>query len=91
MYCRYERYKISVSGIAPVDVPGIENINLTHLVTEVSPHPSCLFALLCISQFCLFLFGSQHIHYSTKMKEILEIINLAKPKYEAALEPTITI
>jgi hypothetical protein len=34
---RYQRYKIlGVAGIAPVRAAGVENIDLTHLVSQVS-------------------------------------------------------
>lgn len=33
---RYQRIKIGVCGIAPVKVAGVENINLTHIVTQVA-------------------------------------------------------
>jgi len=49
---RYQRYKVQVSGIAPVKVAGVENVNLTHIV-------------------------SKHIEYCSKMKEILQEVNLA--------------
>ncbi|KAJ1422812.1 hypothetical protein B484DRAFT_398912 [Ochromonadaceae sp. CCMP2298] len=52
---RYERSKLSsTSGLEPVQVAGIENVDLTHIVTK-------------------------HIHYCTRMQEILAEIDLASP------------
>ena len=33
---RFERYKISVSGVAPVNADGVENIDLSSMITKVS-------------------------------------------------------
>ena len=38
---RFERYKVNVCGVAPVVVPGIENVDLSHIVTQVHSYISC--------------------------------------------------
>lgn len=77
-FSRYQQIKIGVSGVAPVKVQGVENIDLTHIVTQVSTsfnHKEFLNSpfFLTLSLFLLL----QHIHYNLKMKEILEEINLS--------------
>lgn len=36
--CRYERYKFSVAGLGPVQVAGVQNVDLSDMVTQVT-HP----------------------------------------------------
>lgn len=48
---RYQRYKIlGCSGIAPVKAAGIENVDLTHVVSQVQRG----IALCCIAPFSVF-------------------------------------
>ena len=42
MIYRYQRCKISVSGIAPVKIAGVENVNLTPIVTKVTFVEMCV-------------------------------------------------
>lgn len=86
---RFERYKISVSGVAPVPCEGVENVNLTHIVTQVlrlwvrafqhhiCPARYASTELILRFRVPTLLNHAQHTHYCTMMKEILEEINLA--------------
>jgi hypothetical protein len=65
-----------------VPTDGVENVNLTHIVTQVRPILASTFSFVGVSYLracvltsncCLY----QHTHYCTMMKEILEEVNLA--------------
>lgn len=75
---RYQRYKIlGCSGIAPVKAAGIENVDLTHIVSQVClrslyVHFIVHYSIDYIEFWCIF----QHVDYNLKMKEILEELDL---------------
>lgn len=79
---RYKQYKIGVCGIAPVKVPGVENVDLTHIVTQVGAWGISLYSRIVSGSYPgSFALWVQHTHYSSRMKEVLEALDLGSPTY----------
>jgi hypothetical protein len=68
---------MSVCGVAPIGVPGIENIDLSGVVTQVRARLAVSHGRRLQLSVTSFLRCIQHTHYCTKMNEILEFIDLA--------------
>ncbi len=73
-HLRYQRFKVGVSGIAPVTVtPGVENVDLSGLVEQVGEMTTCF---ILHSIFSSPHYFPQHVDYCHKMKEILTLLDL---------------
>ena len=72
----------NVAGISPVDIRGIENIDLSNVVSQVRRETTLttLYSILQVSSniynfYLILMHTLQHTDYCKKMKLILEIIS----------------